>query len=115
MSFTFRKFQSSLDLVLLVDRILDFLASRNDAAGRRNWSYNVHHHQSFAPGIESVHPGPATQTIPDRRVSTLSGAAVGVHVDGNDLASQDERDVFPLPLLTPASPIMSGPLRFEYE
>lgn len=91
MSFTFRKFQSSLDLVLLVDRILDFLASRNDAAGRRNWSNNAHYRQSSAPEILAILAtdlGPVTQSIPDRRVSTLSEAENGFQVDGNEVAPQ---------------------------
>lgn len=58
--------------MLLVDRLLDYLASRVDAGGRRNGGSNTELEcPAIAPGMVEMGPIPAGKASPDDFVSQL--------------------------------------------
>ncbi|KAJ5183710.1 hypothetical protein N7492_001326 [Penicillium capsulatum] len=70
-------FTLTLLTVLLVDRLLDSLASRRDAAGRRKWENNA---VAAAPGMTVLDPDPTVESSTDHSISPsaeTAGAAEG--------------------------------------
>lgn len=104
--------------MLLFDRLLDYLACRDSAAGRRNRERNARRWESSGPGTVAIELEPVAEADADRRVSLSRGDEVSVQAASppayspqaeDDQAGVQEQPGVPSPSPeTPAGPVVSG-------
>lgn len=105
--------------MLLFDRLLDYLASRDSAADRRARESNARRWESSGLGTVAIELGPVAGADADRPVSlpreeeevsvqAVSPPAVSPQADDGQVGQEERAGSPSLPGETPASPVLSA-------